>query len=93
MYARRGYEAEARERLTNVGMLVASGFIAGEAITGMLLAALVLGGVPSITHLLTGQLEFPFVHSVGAWLSLAIFALVGYGLMGIPLRAHKNLPP
>jgi len=93
MYARRGYEAEARERLTNVGMLVASGFIAGEAITGMLLAALVLGGVPSITHLLTGQMQFPFVHSVGAWLSLAIFALVGYGLMGIPLRAHKNSPP
>ncbi|MCI0366398.1 MAG: oligopeptide transporter, OPT family, partial [Phycisphaerales bacterium] len=45
------------------GTLVASGLIAGEAITGILLAATFLSGVPSFTRLLTGADEFTFYPS------------------------------
>jgi len=71
--------------------LVASGFIAGEALTGVLLAALVLLGIPSITSLLTGQDTFDFAHSaVGGWLSILIFGIVLLGLIRIPLSALRN---
>ncbi len=52
-------------KVENVGILVASGFIAGEALTGVLLAALVLLGIPSITSLLTGQTPFGFCTVCG----------------------------
>ena len=78
-------------KVENVGILVASGFIAGEALTGVLLAALVLLGIPSITSLLTGQDTFDVAHSaVGGWLSILIFVIVLLGLFRIPLRALKN---
>jgi len=71
--------------------LVASGFIAGEALTGVLLAALVLLGIPSITSLLTGQNTFGFAQSaVGGGLSILIFGIVLLGLIRIPLSALKN---
>lgn len=78
-------------RVENTGTLVASGFIAGEALTGVLLAALVLGGVPSLTELIAGVSEFEFVHgALGGWLSLIIFGVVAYGLIRIPMRALKK---
>ncbi|MFQ5824725.1 MAG: OPT family oligopeptide transporter [bacterium] len=77
-------------RIDNVGTLVASGFIAGEALTGVLLAGLVLAGVPSITYLVTGQNEFNFVHTLGGWLSIFIFGIVAWGLIRIPLRSLKK---
>ncbi len=80
-----------RIRFDNVGTLVASGFIAGEALTGVALAALVFGGVPSLTYLLSGQEELGLVHTWGAWLSILIFAIVALGLIRVPLRAlNKN---
>lgn len=80
-----------KSRVGNVGILVASGFIAGEALTGVLLAGLVLLGIPSITSLLTGQREFAVAHStVGGWLSVLIFGIVILGLIRIPLNALKK---
>ncbi len=81
---------EEKERVTNTGILVASGFIAGEALTGVFLAALVLSGIPSLTQWIAGVPEFGFVHTWGAWLSLIIFAIVAYGFLVIPMRVLKK---
>jgi len=76
----------ARGLFENKGILIASGFIAGEAITGVILAGLVLVGVPSITYALTGKASLGIVNSIGGWLSLIIFAVVAYALIKIPLK-------
>lgn len=55
---KRNADEKQKTIVENIGILVASGFIAGEALTGVLLAALVLLGIPSITSLLTGQNAF-----------------------------------
>ncbi len=77
-------------RVDNVGTLVASGFIAGEALTGVMLAGLAFAEKPSITYLLTGQTEFGFVDKLGPWLSIVIFAIVAYGLIRIPLSSLRK---
>jgi putative OPT family oligopeptide transporter len=84
----------ARARLTDEektkcderGTLIASGFIAGEAITGILLAALFLAGVQSLTKAITGLDELPFLSTWGGWISLAAFALIAYCLIQLPLK-------
>ncbi len=68
------------------GTLLASGLIAGEAIMGILLAALFLAGAPSLTRLLTGAPELAIYRHAGGWLSLAAFATLVYVLVGIPLK-------
>ena len=77
-------------RAGNVGTLVASGFIAGEALTGVLLAGLVILGVPLLTALVAGREAFGFVDAWGGWLSLAIFAVVAWGLVRVPLAAARQ---
>lgn len=83
----RGYTEEKKERVSNTGTLVASGFIAGEALTGVLLSGLVLAGIQSITKLVTGQDELSILHTAGGWLSLVIFFTVAYGLIVVPIRS------
>jgi hypothetical protein len=86
--AKKDLSSSQRNRVENTGTLVASGFIAGEALTGVLLAGLVFAGIPSITYYLFGINEFAFVHGpVGMILSLIIFLTVAYALIRIPLRA------
>jgi len=68
------------------GTLLASGLIAGEAITGILLAALFLTGISSLTKLLTGLETLPFVAAWGGWISLVAFAVIAYCLICLPLR-------
>ena len=88
---KRSADDKQKIKVAHVGILVASGFIAGEALTGVLLAALVLLGIPSITSLLTGQNTFDFAQSaVAGWLSILIFGIVILGLIRIPLSALKN---
>jgi hypothetical protein len=60
--------------------------IAGEAIMGILLAAVFLAGSPSFTHLLTGRDAFAWLEKAGGWLSLAAFLSIGYALVRIPTR-------
>ena len=76
------------EKLTveNKGILLASGFVAGEAITGVLLALLFLIGVESLTSLFTGMEELPVLGNYGGWLSMIVFAVVGFMLVKVPLN-------
>jgi putative OPT family oligopeptide transporter len=74
----------------NYGSLVASGLIAGESLTGVLMAGLVLlfNGFQSITHVLFGVDQFAWVAGpVGAWTSLVALAALAYVLIKIPLDA------
>jgi putative OPT family oligopeptide transporter len=84
--ARRKFSAEEQAKYEERGTLLASGFIAGEAITGILLAALFLTGVSSLTHVITGLDQLPFLANWGGWLSLIAFAIIAYVLIRIPLR-------
>lgn len=68
------------------GILIASGLVSGEAIVGILLAVTYLAGIPSFTHLLTGQEGFGFVESSGGWLSLLGFAAIAWVLVIVPRR-------
>jgi OPT family oligopeptide transporter len=72
------------------GTLLASGMIAGEAIVGILQAALFLTGVSSITHVLTGRDELSFFPAWGGWLSLAGFAAVAWVLIRIPTKRARG---
>ena len=77
-------------RVESAGTLVASGFIAGEALMGMLLATLAFREIPSLTSLVFGRESFAFVEPWGGWLSLVIFAVVAWGLIKIPVAAARR---
>ncbi len=74
----------------NIGILLASGFIAGEALTGVLIAGLVLMGIPSLTEVFFGVEMFLFVDGpIGGWLALGVFAMLIYALVAYPLKKAK----
>lgn len=88
----RGLKPEGEE---GKGTLLASGFIAGEAITGIILAGLYIlmnvgatddTRVESLTQKIFGIAELPIRESMGGWLSLIIFAVVAYCLIWIPAK-------
>jgi putative OPT family oligopeptide transporter len=83
--ARRKLATEAKAKYEGRGTLLASGFIAGEAITGIVLAVLFIQKVPSLTHILTGREVFGFVEAWGGRLSLIAFAVMAYVLAALPL--------
>jgi putative OPT family oligopeptide transporter len=72
---RRGMGAGEIERRVNLGTLLASGMIAGEALMALLLAGAVLAGVTLPTLTASGLLGLP------------IFAVVAFILIAIPVRA------
>ena len=75
----------------NIGILLASGFIAGEALTGVLIAGMVLMGIPSLTEVFFGVEMFLFVDGpIGGWLALGVFAMLIYALVSYPLRVAKR---
>jgi putative OPT family oligopeptide transporter len=86
--ARRPTEVKAKAEET--GTLLASGLIAGEAVTGILLAVLAVREVPSLTKLLTGADQFSFYNSWGGWLSLIGFASLAYALIAIPISPRRR---
>ena len=88
--ARRRVSLEERARVEERGTLIASGLIAGEAITGILLAVLFIRHVPSLTRVLTGRDVLPFIAHWGGWLSLIAFAIIAYCLVRIPLRERAR---
>ncbi len=68
MLARKKYPEEAMERASNTGILVASGFVAGEALMGVLIAGLIVANfsLPTLVQDTTlqgllGLLVFPLV--------------------------------
>ena len=82
--ARRGVDEQGKTRATNTGVLLSSGFIAGEALMAVLLAFLVLG-----SDLLQGGRLLPKIAS-NPWLGLLIFPVLVYLLVAIPLRASQK---
>jgi len=89
LIARKSVNKDAKERAENTGILLASGFIAGESLTGVLLAVLVLvvKDFESLTRLLFGVSEFEFVEAWGGNLiGLLAFAAIAYVLIVMPLR-------
>lgn len=89
LIARKSVHKEAKERAENTGILLASGFIAGESLTGVLLAILVLvvKDFESLTSLLFGVSEFEFVEAWGGnLLGLLAFAAIAWVLIVMPLR-------
>jgi len=90
--ARRGLEATAAERVESTGTLLASGLIAGESLTGVLLSAVVLAapGFVSLTDALFGVEEFGWVAGAGGgWTSLIALAAIIWVLVRIPLSKAK----
>jgi len=83
---RRGIPGEAAE---GRGILLASGFIAGEAITGVIMAGLFVVGIPSISNSIFGIGQPALLEQAGGWLSLIVFAAVAYCLIWIPLRKRS----
>ncbi len=84
--ARRKLPPEEFTKFEERGTLIASGFIAGEAITGILLAALFLAGVQSLTKITTGLDELAVLRNWGGTISLAAFAVLAYCLIQLPLK-------
>jgi len=84
--ARRRLAPQEKAKFEENGTLLASGLIAGEAITGIVLAVLFIRNIPSLTHVLSGRDELPFIAAWGGWLSLIAFAVIAYCLIRIPLR-------
>jgi putative OPT family oligopeptide transporter len=83
---RRGIAGEAFD---NFGSLVASGLIAGESLTGVLFAGIVLlaDDFTSLTRVLFGTDQLAWVAGpAGAWTSLVALGLIGWLLVGLPLR-------
>lgn len=71
-----------RTRAENVGVLLSSGFIAGESLMAVFMALLVI-------------IEFKLptlVSAPSAWPGLIIFLVVGFLLIWAPLRAMKSKP-
>jgi len=80
----------------NMGSLVASGLIAGESLTGVLMAGLVLvfDGFKSLTHIFFGRDQFAWVAGpLGALMSLVALAAIAYVLIVVPLRATPRDQP
>jgi putative OPT family oligopeptide transporter len=68
---------EQKEKTENTGILLASGLVAGEAITGVILAGLYLANI-----------DLPVI-SENPFIGLLIFPIVLYILVGIPIRKLK----
>jgi putative OPT family oligopeptide transporter len=81
-----GFDEKRENRSLNIGILAASGFIAGEALTGVLLAGVVLQGIPSLAEFFFGVEELGLYQSWGGWLSIIVFAVVAWGLVRGPIR-------
>jgi len=75
---RKNLSEKLRIKGSNIGILLASGFIAGEALTGVILALLVI-------------LEIKlFTIAQNPWLAIVVFGLIAYILIRIPYSAILN---
>lgn len=93
---RRKLSPAAAEAVEQSGTLLASGFIAGEAILAILLSTAFIIAERmkfpefSVTRWITGHPELPLLQHYGAPLSLIVFAVVAMVLIRGPLR--RGLP-
>jgi len=72
-----------KDKVENTGILLASGFIAGEAIIAIIIAGFVIGG--------RGVSPIPkLIENGNPWLGLLVFAIITYVLISIPLKNGKK---
>ncbi len=83
---KRSLSDEQKQRGENTGTLLASGFIAGEAITGIILAGLYVARI----HLKNFVETTTWGRAIGPWMGLVVFALVGFALIYYPMRDAKK---
>jgi len=82
--ASRGASEEAATRATNTGVLLSSGFIAGEALMAVLLAFVVVGGTAfGITQVLPSIAQSTLLGAL-------VFILLYYMLVKVPLQAAED---
>ena len=88
---KRGYNAAQKARVENAGVLAASGLIAGEALVGLFIAAVV--GVRE-SHTFWTVSGFA---AIAPWLALPVAAFIVWYLIAVPLRkagaADEPAPP
>jgi len=90
---RQGLDTQGVARADGTGLLVASGLIAGESLTGVVLAGLVLVSdrFTSLARAIFGADGFAFVNGpIGAWLSLLPLGLIAWVLVALPLRGTRG---
>ena len=81
---KRGATPEQTQKAENAGILMASGFIAGESLMAVILAFVVLGRLMG-----AGPDADPtpmFVIAENPWIGMAVFLVVGYLLVRLPLQ-------
>ncbi|MBI4720766.1 MAG: oligopeptide transporter, OPT family [Chitinivibrionia bacterium] len=77
---KRSAGADAKEKINNMGVLLASGLIAGEALLGLLFAGLAFR-----------EIDIPAVFASPSYLlSLVFIAILGLVLIGLPLRNARK---
>ena len=94
---KRGYNAAQKARVENAGVLAASGLIAGEALTGLLIAAVVGFRARheffSWTELFTSSL----LSAIVPWMAIPVALFLVWYLIAVPLRkagaADEPAPP
>jgi putative OPT family oligopeptide transporter len=90
--ARRGYNPAQKARVENAGVLAASGLIAGEALIGLAIAA-VIGARSSHRFWVINPSTWP----VGSWMAIVVFAILAAYLIYVPLgkagRPDEPAPP
>jgi putative OPT family oligopeptide transporter len=77
---RRNLAQESQSSAINTGLLLSSGFIAGESLMAVLIAFWVIGAS-------TGYLPQMVTYSENPWVALVIFPIILYLLVKIPLNA------
>ena len=95
MSAKRSYNAAQKARVENAGVLSASGLIAGEALMGLFIAAVVF-----VRDRMEGRPEFwtvPGFVDIASYLAIPIFAVLVMYLVYVPLskagKADEPAPP
>ncbi len=93
--AKRAHNDAQKARVENAGILAASGLIAGEALMGLVIAAVVFA-----KDRMGQKPEFPALRAfepVAGWLALAVFGILIWYLIFVPLKragsADEPAPP
>jgi len=82
---KRGYNDAQMARFGNVGVLIASGLIAGEALMGLVTSGLAIGGVNVATLLQGGEGHENYFNDPSYPVGVAVMAFIAWLLVKIPL--------
>jgi membrane protein YqaA with SNARE-associated domain len=84
----RGANEQETTRAENAGVLISSGFIAGESLMAVLLALLVIAG--DVWPSILGFQRLTFGAEPSFWLSLLAYPLVIYLLVLLPVKRMRE---